>query len=180
MLNQLESTYGKLDTMMLFANNKLLHSPFNPVDAPAALFYRIEQCQEIQVLARDPYSDMQVINNTVCLLMHVSVFPLKEIDDWEDVTPKIYPALKTFVVAVYTRCIPAQQLRNIGRQQGYAPPSHNMYNVFAEEDDTDTTDTTMTNIAALMTGSTITGVQTATIPDWLQTQSINSVPTRLH
>jgi hypothetical protein len=40
-----------------------------------------------------------------------------------------------------------------------------MYNVFTKEDNTDTVDTTMTNIAALTTGSTIMGVQTAAIPD---------------
>ena len=60
MLNQPEGTYGKQDTMTLFANDTLFRSPFNPVDAPEAFFYRSEQCQEIQVLARDPYSDMQV------------------------------------------------------------------------------------------------------------------------
>ncbi len=65
MLDQLEGTYGKLDIMMLFANDTLCCSPFNPVDAPEALFYIIEQCQEIQVLAHDSYSDMQVINNAV-------------------------------------------------------------------------------------------------------------------
>jgi hypothetical protein len=65
MLDQLKGTYHKPDTMMLFANNTLFQSPFNPIDAPEALFYRIEQCQEIQVLARDPYLDMQVINNAV-------------------------------------------------------------------------------------------------------------------
>jgi hypothetical protein len=92
-LNQLKSTYGKLDTMMLLANNTLFCSPFNPIDAPEALFYRIEECQEIQVLARDPYSDMQVINNAVRLLMQVSIFPLNEFDNWEAITPKTYPAL---------------------------------------------------------------------------------------
>ncbi len=54
-----------------------------------------------------------------------------------------------------------QQLRNTAGQQGYASMSHNMYNVFADEDNTDTTATTATNIAALMTGSTIM----VTIPD---------------
>jgi hypothetical protein len=54
------------------------------------------------------------------------------------------------------------------------PPSHNMYNVVANEDDTDTTDTTMMNIAALMTGSTITGVQTAIILD-LVANAINQL-----
>jgi hypothetical protein len=88
MLNQLKGTYGKLDTTTLFANDTLFRTPFNPVDAPEALFYRIEQCQEIKVLARDPYSDMQVINNATCLLMQASIFPLKEFDDWEAITPR--------------------------------------------------------------------------------------------
>ncbi len=67
MLDQLKGTYGKPDTMTLFANNTLFWKPFNLVDAPEALFYRIEQCQEIQVLAHDPYLDMQVINSAVCV-----------------------------------------------------------------------------------------------------------------
>jgi hypothetical protein len=160
-LNQLEGTYGKPDIVTLFANDKFFRSPFNLVDAPEALFYRIEQCQEIQILARDPYSDMQVINNAVHFMMQASIFPLKEFNNWEAITAKTYPALKTFIAAAYTRHILAQQLRNTARQQGYVPTSHNMYNMFAEEDNKDTTATTMTNIVALMTGSIIT----VTIPD---------------
>jgi hypothetical protein len=65
-LDQLKGTYSKPDTMTLFANDTLFHSPFNPIDEPELLFYRIEQCQEIQVLDCNPYSDMQVIDNAVC------------------------------------------------------------------------------------------------------------------
>jgi hypothetical protein len=114
MLDQLKGTYHKPDTMMLFANNTLFQSPFNPIDASEALFYRIEQCQEIQVLARDPYLDMQVINNAVCLLMQASIFPLKEFNDWKAITPKTYPAFKMFIAVAYTRCILAQHLRKTG------------------------------------------------------------------
>jgi hypothetical protein len=57
-LDQLEGTYSKPDTMKLFANDTLSCSQFNPIDALEALFYRIEQCQEFQVLAHDPYLDM--------------------------------------------------------------------------------------------------------------------------
>ncbi len=78
---------------------------------------------------------------------------------------KTHPAIKTFIVVVYTRCILVQKLLNTAGQHGYMPPSHNMYNVFAKEDDTVTMDTTMMDIATLTMGSTITGVQTATIPD---------------
>jgi hypothetical protein len=95
MLDQ-EGTYGKLDTMTLFANDTLFHSLFNPIDAPEALFYRIEKYQEIQVLESDPYSDMQVINNAVRLLMQASIFPLKEFDDWVVVTPKNVPGPQDF------------------------------------------------------------------------------------
>ncbi len=42
MLNQLEGIYSKLNTMVMFANNMLFLSAFNPPDAPKALFYRIE------------------------------------------------------------------------------------------------------------------------------------------
>ncbi len=167
MLDQLEASYGKPDTMTLFNNDTLFRSVFNPTDAPESLFYRIEQCQEIQVLARDPYSDLQVINNAVRLLMQASIFPLKEFEDWKAVTPKTYPALKVFIAGAYTRRLLTQKLRNTAGQMGYAPPSQNMYNVL--QDDESTTDgttatkgTAITNIAAMTTSSTITATQAST------------------
>jgi hypothetical protein len=90
-LDQLDGTYGKPDTMTLLQNNTHFRSAFNPTDAPESLFYRIEQCQEIQVLARDPCMDTQIINNAVGLLMQANIFPLKEFDDWEAITPKNVP-----------------------------------------------------------------------------------------
>jgi hypothetical protein len=77
MLNQLETTYGKLNAIMLFANATLSRSAFSPNNAPEALFHCIKQCQEIAVLARNPYSDVQVIKKAVRLLMQASIFPMK-------------------------------------------------------------------------------------------------------
>ena len=71
------------------------------------LFYRIEQCQEIQILAQDPYTPTQIINNAVRLLQQSGIFPLKEFDTWDAITPKSYPALKTFIHEAYTRCLTA-------------------------------------------------------------------------
>jgi hypothetical protein len=42
-LDQLDGTYRKLDTMMLLSNDMLFCSLFNPADAPKSLFYRVEQ-----------------------------------------------------------------------------------------------------------------------------------------
>ena len=117
-LDQLDGTYGKPDTMTLLQNDTLFQSEFNPTDAPELLFYRIKQCQEIQVLTQDPYTDTQVINKAGRLLMQANIVPLKEFEDWEVITPKLYPALKTFVGGAFMRCILAQQLRNMAGQMG--------------------------------------------------------------
>ena len=128
-LDQLDGTYGKLDTMTLLQNDTFFQSAFYPKNAHKLLFYRIEQCQEIQVLAQDPYSDKQIINNAVRLLMQASIFPLKEFDDWEAITPKSYPALKIFIGGAYTRHIWAQQLCNTAGQMGYTTQNNNMYTI---------------------------------------------------
>jgi hypothetical protein len=82
-LHQLESSYGKPDTMTLLGNNTLFQSPFPANEAPEMLFYRIKQCQEIQILAQDPYTPTQIINNAVCLLQQSGIFPLKEFNTWD-------------------------------------------------------------------------------------------------
>ena len=158
--------YGKPNAMTLFANDTLFRSAFNPNDAPEALFHRIELCQEIAILARDPYSDVQVINNTVRLLMQASIFPMKEFDDWKAITPKTYPTLKTFIAAAYTHRILSQQLRNTAGQMGYGPQTHNMYAALNDNDDatTATDGTTATlNVAAMTTGSTLMGAHTTAV-----------------
>jgi hypothetical protein len=73
-LKQLETLYSKPDTMSLFQNNTSFCSPFPATEAPEMLFYRIEQCQEIQTIAQDPYTPKQIINNAICLLMQSGIF----------------------------------------------------------------------------------------------------------
>jgi hypothetical protein len=120
-LEQLETSYGKPNMMTLFTNNTLLQSPFPANEAPEMLFYRIEQCQEIQILAQDPYSPTKIINNAVRLLQQSGIFPLKEFDTWDTIIPKSYPALKMFIHEAYTRHLTALQLRNTTGTQGYSP-----------------------------------------------------------
>ncbi len=52
-LEQLKTSYGKPDTMLLFHNDALFQSPFPATEAPEMLYW-IEQCQEIQMIAQDP------------------------------------------------------------------------------------------------------------------------------
>ncbi len=155
-LEQLEQSYGKPDMMTIHQNNLLFRSPFLPSKAPEMLFYCIEQCQEIQTIAEDPYTPKQIISNAVRLLMALGIFQLKEFNTWEAMTIEMYPILKTFVHEAYTRHLTSIQLQNTAGQQGYVR-NNNMYNMFEEEADKVMDDnTTITQTAAAATtGSTL-------------------------
>ncbi len=75
MLNQLKLAYVHNDT--------LFRSTFCATAAPECLFWCIKQCQEIQVIADNPYTPMQLMTNTVHLLMVSGIFPMREFKDWE-------------------------------------------------------------------------------------------------
>jgi hypothetical protein len=160
-LTQLETAYGKPTPMALHNNDLLFRSPMATNDAPEILFYRIEQCQEIATLAGDPYTQMQIINTAVRILMQVQVLPLKEFNTWDQTPNKTYPGLKTFIHEAYTRRLQSLALRTMTGQQGYAPGGGtNMFTILERKDeDTDTADdattTTATQTGAFTTASTL-------------------------
>ena len=82
--------------MTLFNNDNLFRSPMNPGNSPEMLFYRLEQCKEVQIIGQVPYTAEQIIANAIRVLATSNVFPLKEFDTWEATATKTYPALKTF------------------------------------------------------------------------------------
>ena len=94
--------------------------------------------------------------------MQLIIVSFKEFNNWEAITPKMYPALKTFIGGEYTRQILAMQICNTAGQMGYTPQHQNMYTILGDNEDEDTTatDTTITNVAALTTVSTITASNT--------------------
>ncbi len=149
-LEQLEGSYDKPDMMTIHQNNLLFQSPFLPSKAPEMLFYRIEQCQEIQMIAEDPYTPKQIISNAIRLLMASEIFPLKKFHTWVVMPNKTYPILKTFVHEAYTRRLTSIQICNTAGQKGYVRnPNDNIYNVFGEGDnevmDNNTTTTQTAN-----------------------------------
>jgi hypothetical protein len=130
-LTQLQDSYGKPTMMMLYQNNVKFRAAMEPTDSPEMLFYRIEQYQEIQCIGKLPYSDDQIIANTVRVLIQLNIFPLKEFNTWEATAQKTYPDLKTFMHEAYGRHLTAMALRSMSGQNGYS--NQTMYNVFAKE-----------------------------------------------
>ena len=151
-LNQLQDTYGKPDMITIFVNKTLFRSPMAPSDSPEILFDRIEQCQEIQILGKVPFTTEQIIANTVCILVGSNLLPTKEFDTWDTKPIKTWATLKTFFWEAYGRHLTSLSLRSKSGQNGCA--SQNMYNAFeGTDEDTDnntiTTITPITNIAAM-------------------------------
>jgi hypothetical protein len=97
--------------------------------APKHLFWRIKQCQEIQVIADNLYTPMQLMTKVVQLLMASGIFPMREFKNWEATPNKTYNPLKLFVHGAYVHQLVAIQLRTV-REQGYVANQHNhiMYN----------------------------------------------------
>ncbi len=102
-IEQLKTLYGKPDTLPLFHNDALFHTPFLANKVPEMLFCQIKQCQGIQMIAQDLYTPKQIIVNAIRLLMQSGIFPLKEFDMWEAMPVKLYPILKTFIHEAYSR-----------------------------------------------------------------------------
>ena len=74
-----------------------------PQDAHEALFRRIKDCQEVQILGEDPYTAQQLLNNAVRLLLQTGLYNC-DFEDWDRkiAADKIWMTLKTFVQECYT------------------------------------------------------------------------------
>jgi hypothetical protein len=162
-LNQLQVSYGKPNMITLHTNDTLFRSPMPAGDLPEMLFYRIEPCQEIQCIGNLPYSNEQIIANTVRILLQANIFPLKEFDTWDAVTPQTYPALKTFIHGAYGRPLTAMALCSTSGQNGYA--NQTIYNVMEAGLDDDTDDNTVMTVTQAAALTTTAGDAPAAISD---------------
>ncbi len=100
-LSQLKLAYGQTSQDQLLQNDALFRLPFCATESPKCLFWHIKQCHEIQVIADNPYTPMQLMTNTVQLLMTSGIFLMREFEDWEATTNKTYNSLKLFVHGAY-------------------------------------------------------------------------------
>jgi len=118
-LSQLETNYGRPDPSAIQANETKWNAPHSPTDSPESLFHKMEQCQEVAMLADNPYSEKQIITKTVEHLKRSGMFPVKEYEDWGAVTAKTYVLLKEHFYKAYTRRLDAIQNGATSGQHGY-------------------------------------------------------------
>ncbi len=156
---QLDATFGKPDAQAQLANDSNFRAPLPPTETPETLFRRLEECQEIQVLANNPYTETQLITNAVLVLRQANIFPVKDFDDWEMVQPKSWAIMKTYFHGAFTRRLNAISMNPTSGQHGYANPNpYAIFNTTHDEDDSTTsTQHTLATTTVPPVGSTIGG-----------------------
>ena len=91
-LDQLSLIYGQPTPMSLEANDHIFRSPTSAADTPEVLFRRIEECAEKALLGQNPYTDKQLITNTIRLLLTTGLY-IHAFEDWD----QLAEASKTWI-----------------------------------------------------------------------------------
>jgi hypothetical protein len=131
----------------------------SPNDAPEVLLRCIEDCQEVQILGKDPHTAQQLLNNAVRLLLQCGLYA-RDFEDWDQKPSgnRIWINLKTFIQECYTRRLNASSITS--GAHGYV---QNAFNVLQEEskEEDDDVQTVITQMAALTTQSQLTATTMA-------------------
>ncbi len=137
-LTQLESLFGQPSGALMWNNDKIFKSDFSPNNTPESLFLQVKQCQEVAIITLNPYSNTQLITNTMHLLLQSGIFPMEEFEDWEATTNKYWMSLKLFVHGVFQCHIVVVGICSTSAQHGYTPTNNNyamVANKFVHLDD---------------------------------------------
>jgi hypothetical protein len=73
-LDQLSSLYGQPTPTALEGKDTRFCSPYSSANPPEILFHQIEECAEIALLGHDPYTNWQLINNVIRLLLTTGLY----------------------------------------------------------------------------------------------------------
>ncbi len=82
MLDQLSSTYCLPTPAALEMNDNEFRRPYSPADAPEVLFRRIKNCAEIAIIGGNPYTDRQIVMNTIRLLLTTGIYT-RMFEEWD-------------------------------------------------------------------------------------------------
>jgi hypothetical protein len=151
-LDQLSATYGQPTPAALEENDHIFCSPMSAADPPEVLFQRIEECAETALLGKNPYTDKQLIMNSIRLLLSTGLYT-HAFEDWDQLNDatKTWIELRRIIQDAFQRRLNASAPTS--SHQGYTPAlpfQHNAFNALAADDsDEDTANIMATQMAAL-------------------------------
>ena len=119
-LDQLSTTYGQPTPVVLEANDYIFLSPTLAADAPKILFRHIKKCTEKALLGQNPYTNKQLITNTIRLLLTTGLY-IHAFEDWDQILEpnKTWIELRWMIQDAFQRWLNATA--PIAGHQGYAP-----------------------------------------------------------
>ena len=134
-LDQLSSIYGQPTPAAMEINDTAFRGVYSAADAPEVLFRRIEDCAKITIIGRNPYTDRQLLQNAICLLLTTRLY-VRAFEEWDCLQPtaQMWVALRMMIQEAFQSRLNATA-PTAGRN-GYAPahPYQNAFGALAEDD----------------------------------------------
>ncbi len=158
-LDQLFTIYGQPTLAAMELNNVVFRIQYSVADALEVLFRRIKNCAKIVILGQNPYTDCQLINNVIRLLLLTTGLYQRPFKEWDRLLPttQTWIALQAHIQKAFHRCLNATA--PTAGHHGYAPPHPNQQNAFGilgKDDDDNKANTVASQVAALMYQSQLT------------------------
>ncbi len=85
-LNQLSSIYGQPTPAAMELNDTAFCGVYLAANAPKILFRCIEDCPEIAIFGRNPYTDHQLLQNAIRLLLTMGLY-VRTFEEWDRLQP---------------------------------------------------------------------------------------------
>jgi hypothetical protein len=134
-LDQLSSIYDQPTPAAMEINDTAFCGVYSAADAPEVLFRRIEDCAEIAILGRNPYTNRQLLQNAICLLLTTGLC-VSAFEEWDRLQPtaQTWVTLRTMIQEAFQSRLNATA--PTAGHHGYAPalPYQNAFGALAEDD----------------------------------------------
>jgi hypothetical protein len=119
-LDQLFTSYGQPTPAAMEINDAIFCGQYSATNAPKVLFRCIENCAEIAIMGNNPYTDHQLINNVVPLLLTTGLYQ-RAFKEWNRLIhmQQMWIALRTLVQEAFQGCLNATA--PMAGHHGYAP-----------------------------------------------------------
>jgi hypothetical protein len=119
-LDQLSMIYGQPTPATMELNDVVFCSQYFAADAPEVLFHCIENCTKIAILSQNPYTDCQLINTAIRLLLTTGLYQWP-FEEWDRLLPatQIWIPLQALIQEAFQHRLNAM-VPTVGHH-GYAP-----------------------------------------------------------
>ncbi len=119
-LDQLSATYGQPTPSALEANDHIFRSQTLATDPNEVLFRCIEECAKTALLGKNPYTNKQLLMNTIRLHLTMGLYILA-FEDWDQLAEgaKTWIELRRIIQEAFQRRLNASAPTS--GHQGYSP-----------------------------------------------------------